>query len=252
MSESYINHIVEQIQHNVGFLVAQGHMSQQDADAIRSRLPDSRVIGAPVEVRKEAVVKRVVPVPNPPPSRQSSGVQAEAIWAYNENGQVSRMFYERMHCLFVTKGTYEFACIICIHLNQDPDDLSFRAGDVIEIVEETNEDWWTGRFNGKQGLFPSNYVKIVEIGTGVNSIASTTTVAATAAAVPGTRRVPPPMDKTKVKTPYRAFGAAHHGVDRPPPSGSGAVNSVGLQEAGGQDQKKSKYGSLGNTVGLSS
>ncbi|PAV16594.1 SH3-domain-containing [Pyrrhoderma noxium] len=196
MSESYINHIVEQIQHNVGFLVAQGHISQQDADAIHARLPDSRAIGAPVE---------------------SSGVQAEAIWAYNENGQ-------------------------------DPDDLSFRAGDVIEIVEETNEDWWTGRFNGKQGLFPSNYVKVVEIGTGVNSIASTTTVAATAAAVPGTRRVPPPMDKTKAKTPYRAFGAAHHGVDRPPPSGSGAVNSVGLQEAGGQDQKKSKYGSLGNTM----
>ena len=91
MSESYINHIVEQIQHNVGFLVAQGHMSQQDADAIHARLPDSRAIGAPVEVRKEAVVKRVVPIP--PLSRPSSGVQAEAIWAYNENGQVSRIFY---------------------------------------------------------------------------------------------------------------------------------------------------------------
>jgi hypothetical protein len=39
--------------------------------------------------------------------------------------------------------------------------LSFRAGDIIEVVAETNADWWTGRFNGRQGLFPSNYVEKV-------------------------------------------------------------------------------------------
>ena len=37
--------------------------------------------------------------------------------------------------------------------------MSFHAGDIIEIVAETNADWWTGRINGKQGLFPSNYVE---------------------------------------------------------------------------------------------
>ncbi|KAG8713319.1 hypothetical protein FRC08_013411 [Ceratobasidium sp. 394] len=38
----------------------------------------------------------------------------------------------------------------------DPADLSFKAGDIIEIVEETSEDWWVGRLNGRQGMFPSN------------------------------------------------------------------------------------------------
>ncbi|KAL1747301.1 hypothetical protein HDZ31DRAFT_80540 [Schizophyllum fasciatum] len=40
-------------------------------------------------------------------------------------------------------------------------DLSFRAGDRIEVVERTEnaEDWWTGRLNGQQGVFPGNYVQ---------------------------------------------------------------------------------------------
>lgn len=35
-------------------------------------------------------------------------------------------------------------------------DLSFKSGDRIEIVERTEsaEDWWTGRLNGQQGVFP--------------------------------------------------------------------------------------------------
>lgn len=87
---------------------------------------------------------------------------------------------------------------------------------MVEIVEETNPDWWTGKVKGRQGLFPAAYVEKV-------SSASATE-----------------------KPAYRPFGAAYHGMDTPPPSGQG-VNSVGLQE---QDtsQKKSKYGGLKNTV----
>jgi amphiphysin len=35
-------------------------------------------------------------------------------------------------------------------------DLSFKAGDRIEVVEKTTsaEDWWTGKLNGVQGVFP--------------------------------------------------------------------------------------------------
>lgn len=38
-------------------------------------------------------------------------------------------------------------------------DLSFRAGDQIELVKKTEstEDWWTGRVNGQEGAFPANY-----------------------------------------------------------------------------------------------
>ncbi|TBU23106.1 BAR-domain-containing protein [Dichomitus squalens] len=42
-------------------------------------------------------------------------------------------------------------------------DLDFKAGDRIEVVErtESTEDWWTGRLNGRQGVFPGNYVQDV-------------------------------------------------------------------------------------------
>ncbi|TXT09003.1 hypothetical protein VHUM_02477 [Vanrija humicola] len=41
-------------------------------------------------------------------------------------------------------------------------DLSFSAGDRIEIVERTDsaEDWWTGRLDGRQGIFPGNYTQV--------------------------------------------------------------------------------------------
>ena len=38
-------------------------------------------------------------------------------------------------------------------------DLDFKAGDRIEVIERTQstEDWWTGRLNGRQGVFPGEY-----------------------------------------------------------------------------------------------
>jgi len=40
-------------------------------------------------------------------------------------------------------------------------DLDFKQGDRIEVLEKTesSEDWWTGRLDGRQGVFPGNYVQ---------------------------------------------------------------------------------------------
>ncbi|KAK9459222.1 uncharacterized protein V1516DRAFT_666497 [Lipomyces oligophaga] len=42
-------------------------------------------------------------------------------------------------------------------------DLGFRKGDMITIVKKSNskDDWWTGRKDGKEGIFPANYVELV-------------------------------------------------------------------------------------------
>ncbi|KAI6155603.1 hypothetical protein BKA82DRAFT_181695 [Pisolithus tinctorius] len=43
---------------------------------------------------------------------------------------------------------------------EGPDDLSFRAGEIIEITSEAEEYWWFGRNRaGKEGGFPPVYVK---------------------------------------------------------------------------------------------
>ncbi|CAO3699425.1 unnamed protein product [Rhizopus stolonifer] len=43
---------------------------------------------------------------------------------------------------------------------EDPaTDLSFKQGDIIEVVEYVNDDWWKGTIHGKTGIFPQNHVK---------------------------------------------------------------------------------------------
>ncbi|GAA5806683.1 hypothetical protein MFLAVUS_000031 [Mucor flavus] len=45
---------------------------------------------------------------------------------------------------------------------QQQGDLSFQEGDLITIVQKTDsqDDWWTGKVNGQQGIFPANYVQL--------------------------------------------------------------------------------------------
>ncbi|KAI8363113.1 hypothetical protein B0O80DRAFT_432756 [Mortierella sp. GBAus27b] len=44
---------------------------------------------------------------------------------------------------------------------QQEGDLSFRKDDRIELIERTADvnGWWTGKLNGRQGIFPGNYVQ---------------------------------------------------------------------------------------------
>ncbi|OLN85935.1 Regulator of cytoskeleton and endocytosis RVS167-like protein 2 [Colletotrichum chlorophyti] len=79
-----------------------------------------------------AAAKSKPPPPKPKPSRLSGAPAAETVTAL-----------------------YDYAA-------QAEGDLSFRTGDVIEIVSRTKNEneWWTGRLNGKTGQFPGNYVKL--------------------------------------------------------------------------------------------
>lgn len=44
-------------------------------------------------------------------------------------------------------------------ISYEPDELSFRKGDVITVIESVYRDWWRGLLtNGKVGIFPLNYV----------------------------------------------------------------------------------------------
>jgi len=43
---------------------------------------------------------------------------------------------------------------------QFPQELSFRVGDILNILEN-NGDWWKAELNGTMGLVPSNYVELL-------------------------------------------------------------------------------------------
>jgi hypothetical protein len=100
------------------------------------------------------------------------------------------------------------------------------AGDVIDIVEETNPDWWTGRNGGKQGLFPSNYVQ----------------------KLPPEPSSQPQREKMDVAPGHTNFGNNPLPQQQLNTINTPAVNSVGPQPDEGQDKKKNKFGKYGNTL----
>lgn len=46
---------------------------------------------------------------------------------------------------------------------QDPSQLSFRRGDIIEVLERLDPCWWRGRLCGRVGFFPRSYVQPVHL-----------------------------------------------------------------------------------------
>ncbi|KAJ7212419.1 hypothetical protein B0H12DRAFT_1242428 [Mycena haematopus] len=53
----------------------------------------------------------------------------------------------------VVKALYDFS--------GSSDELAFKAGDTIVVVNEVLDGWWMGELNGKQGLFPTPYTEVV-------------------------------------------------------------------------------------------
>lgn len=42
----------------------------------------------------------------------------------------------------------------------ETDELSFRVGDVIEILDMTDDTWWQGSVRERSGWFPSSFVRV--------------------------------------------------------------------------------------------
>ncbi|XP_050996064.1 SH3 and cysteine-rich domain-containing protein [Acomys russatus] len=45
---------------------------------------------------------------------------------------------------------------------QENEDLEMRPGDMITLLEDSNEDWWKGKIQDRVGFFPANFVQRVE------------------------------------------------------------------------------------------
>uniref|UniRef100_A0A8C9DQG9 SH3 and cysteine rich domain n=1 Tax=Prolemur simus TaxID=1328070 RepID=A0A8C9DQG9_PROSS len=45
---------------------------------------------------------------------------------------------------------------------QENEDLEMRPGDIITLLEDSNEDWWKGKIEDRIGFFPANFVQRVQ------------------------------------------------------------------------------------------
>ncbi|CAH0552731.1 unnamed protein product [Brassicogethes aeneus] len=64
-------------------------------------------------------------------------------------------------------------CRVVFSYNQDhEDELTLKVGDVIKILGEEEEGWWRGFLDGKEGVFPSNFVEEIKTPSSINSTGS--------------------------------------------------------------------------------
>lgn len=42
----------------------------------------------------------------------------------------------------------------------DPEELGFRAGDVVEVADMSDKDWWWGAIDDREGWFPATFVRV--------------------------------------------------------------------------------------------
>ncbi|KAJ3327002.1 Rho GTPase-activating protein 27 [Blyttiomyces sp. JEL0837] len=54
----------------------------------------------------------------------------------------------------IARALWDYAAI-------EDNEISFRAGDVIDVLELCNDDWYEGRINGTVGYFPANRIEIL-------------------------------------------------------------------------------------------
>ncbi|KAL5525396.1 hypothetical protein ACEPAF_9266 [Sanghuangporus sanghuang] len=55
----------------------------------------------------------------------------------------------------IVKAIYDFS--------GSGDELSFKIGEEIVVVNEVLDDWWLGETGGRKGIFPRNYVALVKV-----------------------------------------------------------------------------------------
>jgi len=55
----------------------------------------------------------------------------------------------------------EWAEALYEYSSSDPGDLQLQARQRVLVVERTSDDWWSGELDGRRGLFPASYVKLL-------------------------------------------------------------------------------------------
>ncbi|XP_057346187.1 spermatogenesis-associated protein 13 isoform X1 [Manis pentadactyla] len=60
----------------------------------------------------------------------------------------------------ISDGSMVCAEALWDHVTMDDQELGFKAGDVIQVLEASNKDWWWGRNEDKEAWFPASFVRL--------------------------------------------------------------------------------------------
>ncbi|NXH21722.1 CD2AP protein, partial [Bucco capensis] len=147
---------VGEIIRNVKKLEEEGWL-EGELNGKRGMFPDNFV----KEVKKDVEPKDdAVPVVR----REKSGNVASLVQRMSSYGLPAGGFQPHPPSKNFKKKAKKRQCkVLFEYIPQNVDELELKLGDVIDINEEVEDGWWSGTLNGKAGLFPSNFVKELEL-----------------------------------------------------------------------------------------
>ncbi|NWU20219.1 STAC protein, partial [Dyaphorophyia castanea] len=92
--------------------------------------------------------------------------RSNSVFTYSENG--TEHFGEEPKSIHSPgpfyKSTLQMNTYVALYkfVPQENEDLEMRPGDLITLLEDSNEDWWKGRIDDRTGFFPANFVQRVQ------------------------------------------------------------------------------------------
>ncbi|XP_051899280.1 GRB2-related adaptor protein 2-like [Pristis pectinata] len=131
---------------------------------LESRIPDSRMpeprlapsLGPGAHFNEPSIRRGCHPQPSfnegPPRFRQSCSPQPP----FQEGPPVARKASDcpPMQKIRRVRAMFDFTA-------EADDELEFKCGDIIEVLDSADPSWWKGSLWGRVGLFPSNYVSSI-------------------------------------------------------------------------------------------
>ncbi|XP_077365014.1 spermatogenesis-associated protein 13 isoform X4 [Festucalex cinctus] len=86
---------------------------------------------------------------------EEGSFELDDVTPYLEPGVELSMLVE-----WISSGHAVYAEALWDHVTMEEQELAFKAGDVIRILDASHKDWWWGRGPDKEAWFPSSFVRV--------------------------------------------------------------------------------------------
>ncbi|KAI6099647.1 hypothetical protein F5141DRAFT_389311 [Pisolithus sp. B1] len=159
------DHVLSQTQQNIEHLIAHNQIPRDDGLDILAKLG----AGSPTTSTSAHIISQtrqnieLLIAHDQIPEDDGRDILAKLFCAGSPSSASITALAEETSHLDISSGiAIAMGVALMDWTSEDPGDLSLRAGDIIEILQEEDPHWWTGRNRaGKEGGFPPIYVKRV-------------------------------------------------------------------------------------------
>jgi len=143
---------------------------EREASPVRVAMPVSRSAVPEIEVEQERLPPRPVPAPHEEPDEEEHPARhdtrdpraAVAAVASAAGAAVAHATHAESGAAAGASGGHR-AVVQYDYEKAEDNELELREGEYVTNIEMVDDDWWMGtNAQGESGLFPSNYVELVE------------------------------------------------------------------------------------------